>query len=85
MECEPSLGKDFVWFRVCALYTVHPRLLHCWRSDGVTLSIYLYVGSYGRENYSSGFGQSTFGKALQDGTVFLPDADGELPYVFVGD
>ena len=48
--------------------------------------LFIEVGSYGREHDASIFSHSAFGKALQDGTLSLPETgDGELPYVFVGD
>ncbi len=31
-----ELEIEFIQFCVCAPFTVHPRLLPCWRSDGVT-------------------------------------------------
>ncbi|KAG0712999.1 Protein ALP1-like [Chionoecetes opilio] len=55
-------------------------------ADAAYRFIYLDVGSYGREHDGSVFAQSTFGKALEDGTLLLPQSpNGDLPYVFVGD
>ncbi|KAK3851069.1 hypothetical protein Pcinc_042253 [Petrolisthes cinctipes] len=46
--------------------------------------IYLDIGAYEKENAVSVFAQSTFGRALEDGSLLLPQSgDGELPYVFV--
>ena len=53
-------------------------------ADAAYKFIYLDIGSYGRENDSSVFARSTFGKALLDGTLSLPEPDG-LPYTFVAD
>ncbi|KAG0700700.1 Protein ALP1-like [Chionoecetes opilio] len=52
-------------------------------ADAAYRFIYLDVGSYGREHDGSVFAQSTFGKALEDGTLLLPQSpNGDLPYVF---
>lgn len=85
IQCPPNSGSDFFnfheFFSIVLLAVVDARYRF----------IYIDVGAKGKENDSTVFSRSGFGKALNHGRLpiplpkALPYSDTEVPHVFVGD